>query len=62
MIFRTAYLSEAMNAYFDAIEDDLLNWRSEVLRAVGTDITALRGSRKVTLWDVVTRYQMCDAV
>jgi len=31
-----------MNAYFDAIEDDSLNWRSEVLRAVGTEVTVLK--------------------
>jgi len=31
-----------MNAYFDAIEDDFLNWRSEVLRAVVTDVTVLK--------------------
>lgn len=41
-IFRTACLLEAMNAYFDAIEDDFLNWRSEVLRAVVTDVTVLK--------------------
>ena len=41
-VFRTACPLEAMNAYFDAIEDDFLNWTSEVLMAVGTDVIALR--------------------
>jgi len=41
-IFGTACLLEAINACFDAIEDDFSNWRSEVLTAVGTDVTVLK--------------------
>jgi hypothetical protein len=33
-----------------------------LLRAVGTDVTVLSGSRNVRLWNIVSRYQRFDAV
>jgi hypothetical protein len=54
-MLRTACLSEATNTYFDAVQDDVLNWRAEVIRAVGTDTNVFWYVTDVGAWDVVNR-------